>query len=106
MLAVSRGLDRDRIVDETGHQTVVFGRRGARPFNLDEMQRFLRRAKGASFRVEDVKVEAGELITRSGAKLAPPQQPPASRATPAIPPRTPLFLRDLPPLPDFDTPLP
>jgi hypothetical protein len=38
-LAISKGLDRDRAVDETGHQTSVFGRRGARPFNLEEMQR-------------------------------------------------------------------
>jgi hypothetical protein len=37
---VSRGLDRDRVVDETGNQTVVFGRRGARPFTLEEMQKF------------------------------------------------------------------
>ena len=29
-VAVSRGLDRDRVVDETGNQTVVFGRRGSR----------------------------------------------------------------------------
>ena len=28
--AISRGLDRDRVTDETGQQTVVFGRRGAR----------------------------------------------------------------------------
>ena len=34
-LALSRGLDRDRAVDETGHQLGVFGRRGARPLNLD-----------------------------------------------------------------------
>ena len=33
-LAVSRGLDRDRVVDETGNQTVVFGRRGAAPSTL------------------------------------------------------------------------
>ena len=38
-LAVSKGLDRDRAVDETGNQLAVFGRRGARPFNLAEMQR-------------------------------------------------------------------
>ena len=38
-LAVSKGLDRDRAVDETGHQVAVFGRRGARPFTLEEMQR-------------------------------------------------------------------
>jgi hypothetical protein len=38
-LAVSKGLDRDRAVDESGNQLAVFGRRGARPFNLAEMQR-------------------------------------------------------------------
>src|SRR5258708_26912250 len=40
-ICVSRGLERDRVVDETGGQTVVFGRRGSRPFHLSEMQRFL-----------------------------------------------------------------
>jgi hypothetical protein len=43
-LALSRGLDRDRAVDESGHQVAVFGRRGARPFNLDEQQRLYLRA--------------------------------------------------------------
>jgi hypothetical protein len=38
-LAVSRGVDRDRAVDESGNQLSVFGRRGSRPFNLDEMRR-------------------------------------------------------------------
>jgi hypothetical protein len=38
-LAISEGLDRDRAVDEAGNQLSVFGRRGARPFNLAEMQR-------------------------------------------------------------------
>ncbi len=38
-LAVSRGVDRDRAVDECGNQLSVFGRRGSRPFNLEEMQR-------------------------------------------------------------------
>jgi hypothetical protein len=37
-LAVSRGVDRDRAVDESGNQLSVFGRRGSRPFNLKEMQ--------------------------------------------------------------------
>jgi hypothetical protein len=37
-LAISRGIDRDRAVDETGHQLAVFGRRGSRPLNLTEMQ--------------------------------------------------------------------
>lgn len=38
-LALSEGLDRDRAVDESGNQLAVFGRRGARPFNLVEMRR-------------------------------------------------------------------
>ena len=38
-LAISEGLDRDRAVDESGHQLSVFGRRGARPFDLEEQQR-------------------------------------------------------------------
>jgi hypothetical protein len=38
-LAISKGIDRDRAVDESGNQLAVFGRRGARPFNHEEMQR-------------------------------------------------------------------
>ena len=38
-LAVSRGIDRDRAVDESGNQLAVMGRRGARPFNLEELHR-------------------------------------------------------------------
>jgi hypothetical protein len=38
-LAVSKGLDRDRAVDESGNQVSVFGRIGSRPFMLKEMQR-------------------------------------------------------------------
>jgi hypothetical protein len=38
-LSVSKGLDRDRAVDESGNQVAVFGRRGARPLTLEEMQR-------------------------------------------------------------------
>jgi hypothetical protein len=45
-VALSRGLDRDRAVDETGHQLGVFGRKGARPLNLTEQQRmYLREGK-------------------------------------------------------------
>jgi hypothetical protein len=42
-LGISKGIDRDRAVDESGNQLAVFGRRGARPFNRQEMERmFLR----------------------------------------------------------------
>jgi hypothetical protein len=37
-LAISRGIDRDRAVDESGNQLAVFGRRGARPFNRSEAE--------------------------------------------------------------------
>jgi hypothetical protein len=36
-MAISRGIDRDRAVDETGNQLAVLGRRGARPFNREEL---------------------------------------------------------------------
>src|SRR5262249_52095500 len=38
-VAVSEGIDRDRAVDESGNQLTVFGRRGARPFNKEEIER-------------------------------------------------------------------
>jgi hypothetical protein len=45
-IALSKGLDRDRAVDESGNQVAVFGRRGSRPFNEKEMQRlYLRDGK-------------------------------------------------------------
>ncbi len=73
-VAVSRGLDRDRVVDETGNQTVVFGRRGSRPFHLDEMSKFYRHENGDLFQVEDVVTRDGQLTTRSGSDLAPTAQ--------------------------------
>ncbi len=45
-LAISKGLDRDRAVDESGNQIAVFGRRGARPFTFNEMTRMLRTYDG------------------------------------------------------------
>ncbi|MFL6528251.1 MAG: hypothetical protein ACJ8IQ_09140 [Chthoniobacterales bacterium] len=110
-ICVSRGLERDRVVDETGGQTVVFGRRGARPFHLDEMARFYRQSeftdakegpagRGGLYRVEDVMNRNGILETRAGRQLTPVAQP-------AIPLRpnnnepeveqTPLQPPDLPP---------
>ena len=105
-ICVSRGLERDRVVDETGGQTVVFGRRGARPFHLDEMERFFRRSTFVDekddlrreeelYRVEDVTLSGGVLATKSGALLTPlatptPSPLPASStaATPEAKPST------------------
>ena len=45
-IAVSKGVDRDRAVDESGNQLAVFGRRGARPLNREEAERmYLRDGK-------------------------------------------------------------
>lgn len=38
-LCISKGVDRDRAVDESGQQIAVFGRIGARPFNLEEQRK-------------------------------------------------------------------
>src|SRR5262249_37574796 len=37
-LSISKGIDRDRAVDESGNQLTVFNRRGSRPFNKQEME--------------------------------------------------------------------
>ncbi len=95
-ICVSRGLDRDRVVDETGGQTVVFGRRGARPFHLDEMERFYRKStsgegkdfqprKGELYRVEDVALSGGVLTTRSG-KVLTSLPAPTPSPSPAVSP--------------------
>jgi hypothetical protein len=52
-LALSKGLDRDRAVDETGGQIAVFGRIGSRPFTWDEMKRFYQRPDGSVWTVTD-----------------------------------------------------
>jgi hypothetical protein len=51
-LAVSKGIDRDRAVDESGNQLAVFGRRGARPFNAEEMRKLYLK-NGEVYKVSD-----------------------------------------------------
>lgn len=54
-LQVSKGVDRDRAVDESGNQIAVFGRIGARPLNLGEQQRmYLRRGPQHGEREGDI----------------------------------------------------
>ena len=52
-LSLSKGLDRDRGVDETGGQIAVFGRKGARPLNREEMQRLYLDKNGKPWYVQD-----------------------------------------------------
>ncbi|MHC4954797.1 MAG: hypothetical protein ACYTGZ_13005 [Planctomycetota bacterium] len=56
--SVSRGLDRDRAVDEAGNQLAVFNRVGARPFTFAEMQRFFRLPDGTPFAVPAIRTDA------------------------------------------------
>ncbi len=65
-LALAKGLDRDRAVDETGHQIAVFNRIGSRPLTLPEMQRLYMRN--------------GEVYTVS-------EEPPSAPRAPAAPKR-------------------
>jgi len=52
-ISLSKGLERDRGVDETGGQIAVFGRRGSRPLTLDEMKKLYLDEKGQPWYVQD-----------------------------------------------------
>ena len=53
-LAISKGIDRDRAVDESGNQISVFGRRGARPLNRAESRAlYIHPANGQPYVVSD-----------------------------------------------------
>jgi hypothetical protein len=52
-VAMSKGLDRDRAVDETGGQIAVFGRLGSRPFTRAEMERLFLTRGGVPWKVSD-----------------------------------------------------
>ncbi|HKV64035.1 MAG TPA: hypothetical protein VJO16_19165 [Candidatus Acidoferrum sp.] len=58
-LAISKGIDRDRAVDESGNQLAVFGRRGARPLNREEMHSlYIHPSTGEPYTVTDDAVES------------------------------------------------
>jgi len=52
-IGISKGLDRDRAVDESGNQVSIFGRLGSRPFNLKEQKAFFLNEKGEIYKVSD-----------------------------------------------------
>ena len=66
-LAISKGLDRDRAVDETGHQIAVFGRIGSRPFNRGEMDKLYMKPSGDIWSVTD-KINANDMIPKKNDK--------------------------------------
>ena len=66
-LALSKGLDRDRGVDETGGQIAIFGRLGSRPFNRAEMEELFLNDRREPFRVSN----AVDMNLWVGATTAP-----------------------------------
>lgn len=71
-LSLSRPLERDRGVDETGGQIAVFGRIGSRPFNLEEMRRFYLDAQGKPWTVSDEVDDARIVILPLSTTTPPP----------------------------------
>jgi hypothetical protein len=91
-MCVSRGLDRDRVQDESGNQTVVFGRRGSGPLTPALMEKLYRHQdNGEIYRVSDIKSnDRGGLVTTTGGALTDPiaasKPPPAPTNGNAPPP--------------------
>ena len=52
-MSTLKDLIRDRGVDETGGQISVFGRKGSRPLNREEMQKLYLDAEGNPWYVQD-----------------------------------------------------
>jgi hypothetical protein len=69
-LAISKGMDRDRAVDESGNQLSVFGRRGGRPLNGEEMRRMYLR-NGELYTVTDEPPNAAHDPASAIAAAAP-----------------------------------
>lgn len=68
-LSLSKGIDRDRAVDETGHQMAVFGRLGSRPFTRDEMEEFFLDPQGRPWFVTDEVLNADRRDLGKQAKV-------------------------------------
>jgi hypothetical protein len=93
-VAVSKGLDRDRAVDESGYQVSIFNRIGGRPMTLPEMQRLYMR-DGKIFTVSErpanrpvasmstTQQNAGAGPQNVGAGVSQPKDGPKPASTPA-----------------------
>jgi len=80
-VALSKGLDRDRAVDESGNQVNVFGRLGARPFTRDEMDRLFER-NGKVFTVSNTPPGPASVFVRPIEAMAPVEGPVVQPAAP------------------------
>jgi hypothetical protein len=76
--SLSKGLERDRGVDESGHQMAVFGRIGSRPFNLQEQQKLYLDRNGRPWFVND---QGRREDFRPAPGTVPPARTPPRQAT-------------------------
>jgi hypothetical protein len=74
-LSLSKGLDRDRAVDESGGQIAILGRLGSRPFTKQEMQSFYLRKDGTPWTVTDDVRMSDFLGNAAGPGGPPPGDP-------------------------------
>jgi len=72
-LSISKGLDRDRAVDESGNQIAVFGRVGARPLNREEQQKLYQR-NGHVWKVSDNPFDRTYRYPEALRRFAPTRQ--------------------------------
>jgi hypothetical protein len=82
-LSLSKGLDRDRAVDETGGQVAVIGRRGAKPLTQDEVRRLYLDANGNPWFTTDAAPQAAPSRTASPAPTRAASVAPSGAASPA-----------------------
>ncbi len=68
-ISLSKGLDRDRAVDETGGQIAVFGRIGSRPFTRKEMEKLFLTSSGVPWKVRD-EGEMSAWVGGSGRRMS------------------------------------
>ena len=88
-IALSKGMDRDRAVDESGNQVSVFGRIGSRPLNRVDMDALTMR-DGEIFTVSDSPPAQPQKW------IAPPKPVGALPSGPAVQPAAPRQERLLP----------
>jgi hypothetical protein len=78
-MALSRPLERDRAVDESGHQVAGFGRLGSRPLTLKEMQKLYLDRDGKLYTVKD-RIQKQDFLP---APKTPPVRRPSAAEAPA-----------------------
>ncbi|HVO26803.1 MAG TPA: hypothetical protein VMW56_24600 [Candidatus Margulisiibacteriota bacterium] len=88
-LTLSKGIDRDRAVDESGNQVSVFGRLGSRPFTRPEMENLFMRT-GRVFTVSDAPPARARKFVR------PKEEEAAQAPAPAVQPAAPIQQRIVP----------